>query len=654
MSDVLKSWGQPQKFHRKQAFEYIPTWQKGMEQPQPNDFGKFLDEGYRHSLIFSCIRERSTSFADLPPRHIRIDRNGEGDVVWPSLVTDLLNNPNDTMDGAEFRELLSTHYDAAGNVYIEKVRQSRDPIRNRVFGSVKELGLIRPDYVEIKPGPTRSDDLFLVKVEGKVVKALPRKDVIHIKEPNPGNDFYGLSKIAVIAWEADLDTRLTEYDVSFFRNAGVPMGILITKTRQSADEVQQTKGAFRRAFQGLKKWFELLVISADEAEYKPLGGLPKDMEMHDTRNFAESRICSVFGVPPIIVGVNVGLERSTYSNYEQAQQSFWSETMIPYTRTIASALTRELLPEFATTQDRGAFIVFDTSGVKALQEDNKDRYLAAAELFKTGGWTVNEALMSLSLPSLDNGDFYVRTIAQVVETPVVARINGRRAAAAIVEPVVKEQKDTRRDREALIRRAHADIETFLEAQASRVISRLPKGRKVIEDELLPDEEVRLLRELLRPHHMAGIEIGFDFAASVLGQDSGFDMADPDVIRLLEVSGQSITGIIEETRSQLATLMQQGRNEGWSVSQFANAIRAIGGFSEARANMIARTEIGKADNLGAVERYGRGGVDRVEVLDGDGDEVCAAAHGQIWTLDEARANPLEHPNCVRSFVPVIGG
>jgi len=41
----LMGWGAPQKFDRKQAFEFIPTWQQGMDQPQPNDFGKYLDEG---------------------------------------------------------------------------------------------------------------------------------------------------------------------------------------------------------------------------------------------------------------------------------------------------------------------------------------------------------------------------------------------------------------------------------------------------------------------------------------------------------------------------------------------------------------------------------------------------------------------------------
>ena len=68
--------------------------------------------------------------------------------------------------------------------------------------------------------------------------------------------------------------------------------------------------------------------------------------------------------------------------------------------------------------------------------------------------------------------------------------------------------------------------------------------------------------------------------------------------------------------------------------------------------MARTELGTADNLAAVARYREAGVTHVEVFDGVGDLGCAAANGAIWTIEEFEANPLEHPNCVRSRGPVV--
>ena len=37
---------------------------------------------------------------------------------------------------------------------------------------------------------------------------------------------------------------------------------------------------------------------------------------------------------------------------------------------------------------------------------------------------------------------------------------------------------------------------------------------------------------------------------------------------------------------------------------------------------------------------------VDVFDGDKEEPCASANGAVWTLEEALASPLGHPNCVR--------
>ncbi len=58
------------------------------------------------------------------------------------------------------------------------------------------------------------------------------------------------------------------------------------------------------------------------------------------------------------------------------------------------------------------------------------------------------------------------------------------------------------------------------------------------------------------------------------------------------------------------------------------------------------------STGAVVSYQEAGIKEVDVLDGDGDAICAQADGQRWTLEEAQANPLGHPGCTRAFSPVV--
>ena len=140
--------------------------------------------------------------------------------------------------------------------------------------------------------------------------------------------------------------------------------------------------------------------------------------------------------------------------------------------------------------------------------------------------------------------------------------------------------------------------------------------------------------------------------SLLHLPPGIDHGDPRVVRLLADGGQRITAITEETRKQVQQALLVARNEGLSTRQTARLLQDLPAFSRSRAQMVARTELGTADNLAAVSRYREAGFTHVQVFDGDGDPGCAAANGAIWTIEEFEANPLEHPNCVRSRAPVI--
>jgi SPP1 gp7 family putative phage head morphogenesis protein len=120
-------------------------------------------------------------------------------------------------------------------------------------------------------------------------------------------------------------------------------------------------------------------------------------------------------------------------------------------------------------------------------------------------------------------------------------------------------------------------------------------------------------------------------------------------------GSRISGINDTTRDAISKIIQSGAdpNDPATLGEMTTAIRQAGVFSEARAETIARTETGTAYNRAAVASFREYGVPKVEVIDGDGDPECIAANGQIWTLERAEAEPLQHPNCRRDFAPYYG-
>lgn len=159
-------------------------------------------------------------------------------------------------------------------------------------------------------------------------------------------------------------------------------------------------------------------------------------------------------------------------------------------------------------------------------------------------------------------------------------------------------------------------------------------------------------KLMAPHYRALLEQAFGDAADA-GVDVAWDLQNPYVQTVLSSLAKNIKAVAETTKDEIRALVGRQADEGWSVEELAKRIREKGEIaSRTRALTIARTETGTAYNRGAITAYRVGGVTHVDVLDGDDDEPCASANGSRWTLEEAEANPLEHPNCTRAFSPVV--
>ena len=118
-------------------------------------------------------------------------------------------------------------------------------------------------------------------------------------------------------------------------------------------------------------------------------------------------------------------------------------------------------------------------------------------------------------------------------------------------------------------------------------------------------------------------------------------------------------ITESTRDFLRSDITQAIDEGWSTDKLADVLEENYAFSEARSEMIARTEAAKADIEGNIMAYKESGVvQSLEWLISPGghkeDDECDDLDGEIVPLDEGFPDgpPPLHPNCLCSVVPVV--
>ena len=90
--------------------------------------------------------------------------------------------------------------------------------------------------------------------------------------------------------------------------------------------------------------------------------------------------------------------------------------------------------------------------------------------------------------------------------------------------------------------------------------------------------------------------------------------------------------------------------GVKAVRYSNGARVgIGDYAE----MVVRTKTAQAFNAGTLNHLDAAGVQFVEVFDGPScgwtsHDDSDLANGTIRTVDEARATPIAHPNCARSF------
>ena len=366
----------------------IPSWLAAQPLPLPTDYRRLADQGYRQmALIYACIQELATSASE-PEVHAAIRRPDGTLVDLPAThpLQHLLEHPNPECSTYEFLAQSITNLNTSGNFYIHKER-------NR-YGLPVELWNLRPDRTRVKPAPTGEVELFEYGWEGQFPRQYAAAaDVIHGKLYNPLDDYYGLSPIAVLARWGDLDNNAADYLRAYFYNAGAPSGILKFKTRVEREERERVKAQWRDAHSGFTGWHNVSVLDAD-AEYQSLGGAPERLRLNYIFDATETRICMAFGVPPIVVGAAIGLNRSTFANYKEARASMWEETLGPLYKRLGAILTRGLRDDYGSE----VVVYFKLDDVAAFQEDHAVRRAYGLEAWNAGLMTRNEAREWAGLP----------------------------------------------------------------------------------------------------------------------------------------------------------------------------------------------------------------------------------------------------------------
>lgn len=322
----------------------------------PRRYDALAAEGYRDNVIaYRAINLVARAVASVPLRLYR----GETRLDEHALLS-LLARPNPRVNGENFIAGLVGYYLIAGNAYALSVGPE--------MGAPKELWLMRPDSMSVLAGEDGLPKGFEQSVGGKKARFGP-PSVLHMKSFNPLSDWYGLAPLEAAAMAVDAFNDGSRWNLALIQNGGTPSGVLY---QEGADapltdaQYKSLKDQVDARHTGPANAGRPLLLEGG-LKWESMGMSPRDMDWTGAKNMTAREIAMAFGVPPQMLGVP---DAQTYSNYAEARQSLWEDTVMPMVGDLARELTNWLAPKFG----EGLRLVPDYDEIPALEAKRARRF----------------------------------------------------------------------------------------------------------------------------------------------------------------------------------------------------------------------------------------------------------------------------------------
>jgi len=646
-------------------------WVHGLSR---SDYSQYQGDGSHNSIVQAQFRWITDNFPEAELRVRRRGAKGQLDPVDNHPLVELLDTPNPfysslTLFDATYREW------RRGNAYwiVLKNTQGR-PVQLWWAPSA----MMEPAQGD-DPGTFISHYEYRPRPERDPIR-LEITDVVHFRNGlDPKYPQKGSSDLDCLLREIFTDDEAATWSSNLLANGAGPHVMISPDDEDSIDEPEadKIKTNYYQKTTGDHRGEPLVMSGRTKVQFMSFN--PSDMDYKTLRRVPEERISAVIGVPAVVCGLGAGLDRSTYNNMREAKEQATENVLIPAWRFFAREIQRQLMPQFA--DPRRDVFDFDISTVRALQDDQNALWHRVDDALAKGGITLNQSLEMRGLETIGpDGDVYYLPINV---TPTTADMIG-----VVPEPVAPESAPTEPDTEdddipksfsdalwgtletkdaanyvPAIHRLRARLQSpferqvanYLSGQQSRLIAGLRGTLKAApfhetkagEEVLDWNEEQRLLESLFHKAYQQALNGTHNVAQDVLG--TSFEIDDPLTRAYLQQAGQNIVGITETTQRAIAHTLQEGQALGEGVDELMVRVQRMTQFSETRARVIARTELGRATVDASMLSFEASGVVvGVEIIDPDGADGaftgCVDRNGKRLPLAEAKGLTLLHPNC----------
>jgi HK97 family phage portal protein len=299
------------------------------------------DSALRLAAVYACVRVLTESFAVLPFRLYRVQRDGSRKAVTDHWLARLMSRmPNRWQTPFEFKELVLGHLALRGNAYCQIVEDGA--------GGIAELVPMHPDRMKIDMLDSGSWRYGYNLPSGQV-QWFRRDEIWHLRGLS-SDGILGMSPIALAREAVSAGLAAQDYAARFFANDAKPTGgwIGTPDNVNFADKGvrEQYRQSVQEAMTGVNR-HKMLVLDKG-MKYNQVGTTNKDSQFLEAREFNRAEIAGIFLVPPHMIG---DLSHATFSNIEQQAMEFWQRTMLPWTQRVRDSVFTQLTQEDSLVGD---------------------------------------------------------------------------------------------------------------------------------------------------------------------------------------------------------------------------------------------------------------------------------------------------------------
>lgn len=337
-----------------------------------------------HPIVRACVDAKAETAAE-PRIELGMEVNQEWKPVKAHPLLDLLEYPNEHMNQTDLIRLLTMRLQLTAWGFGWKMRGAR-------MGRIAELWPMPSSWVTPIIARQGTSLFSGFRIAGNKDLA-PPEDMMVARLMDPCSSTGASAPLQSALHDYWLDKGRENFQAEVLENLKLPGLVMMIEGLTDA-QANALRERLEERFGAGNRGLPLVMRGKGSMQIpNPMA----DLDWPGLTHLSETRICTAFGVPPIVIHCRAGLEKATYSNYEQAERAFYRRAMGPLWELLADVLTLHLCRREGEMKLRFRFRYDE------LPQFTEDRLSAAqrASIMYQGGMGIasrDEARAELGLP----------------------------------------------------------------------------------------------------------------------------------------------------------------------------------------------------------------------------------------------------------------